>query len=197
MLPTTVRDEAPLDGGLYSRQNGAWSASAIQADAPADGEFYYRSNNNWVVSAVGPRAEPILITLGETVFTALNTWYDVLPAYTFALPRTGNSLIQVQTQIHFIWPGSANNTGTYLDWTLDGGTHYQRTMQYTLSRTDDASVNDMLGTMFIKVSGNSPSINLKARQYQGASGITIVGTQTTAWPALQSYLLLIDGGSTA
>jgi hypothetical protein len=41
-------EEAPADGKMYVRQNGAWVLAPIQQDALADDESYARYNNDWV-----------------------------------------------------------------------------------------------------------------------------------------------------
>jgi hypothetical protein len=142
-------------------------------------------------------AAPMLIKLGETSFGVLGTWYEVLPPTIYPLPpRDQNSLVEVGLSAHFIWTA---NTGsqTLLDWTTDNGTHFRRTFHAVVDRTDDSSVNEVDLNFAIVVSGTEPQLSIKVRQYIGPTGLTLVGTQTTAWPALQSYVLIADRGPTA
>jgi hypothetical protein len=139
-------------------------------------------------------AAPKLISLPETALAALNTWYDVLPPTAYPLPtREQPTILQIALSAHFLWTA---NTGsqTLCDWTLDGGTHYRRTFHTIVDRVDDSSVNECDLTFAFEVSGTQPAINIKSRQCSGILGMKVIGTQSTGWPGLQSYVLITDLG---
>jgi hypothetical protein len=144
-----------------------------------------------------PFAEPLLIDLPETAFAAVGTWYFVLPNTIYSLPsRTGNTLLEVSIVAKFLW--TANSGGQALcDWSTDSGVHFRRTFHTVVNRTDDSSVNDADLVFAVVVSGTSPAVQIQARQYTGPLGMTVAGTQTTAWPQLQSRALIIDQGPLA
>jgi hypothetical protein len=156
-----------------------------------EGEDAYWDLKNTPVIAI---ANPMLIQLGETVFAALGTWYDILPPTIYPLPqRDQNTLLEIALSAHCLWTANSGSQ-TLLDWTVDGGTHYRRTFHTVVDRTDDASVNEADLQFAIVVNGTQPQISIKARQFAGVLGLSIVGTQTTGWPGLQSSALIIDQG---
>ena len=140
------------------------------------------------------REDPLILTLKETDFTTLGTWYYIFPATVFPLPiRSGNSLLQVVVSLQFIWT-AGNNSQALCDWSLDGTLHYHRTYHALVTRTDDASCNDVDLTFWAIVSGTTPTVALQGRQYSGPNLLSVVGSDTAGWPALQSYAIIFDMG---
>jgi hypothetical protein len=161
-----------------------------RTSAAKDDQLYWDLKGATVVTLAAPK----VINLPETPFAALNTWYDALPSTVYPLPaRDQPTILQIALSAHFLWTA---NTGsqTLCDWTLDGGTHYRRTFHALVDRVDDSSVNECDLTFAFQVTGTAPVINIKARQSTGILGMTIIGNQTTNWPALQSYVLITDLG---
>jgi hypothetical protein len=159
----------------------------------AGDQAYWDLKNTTIITI----SAPMLIHLNETVFGALGTWYDVLPPTIYPISqRDQNTILQVSLSAHFLWTANSGSQ-TLLDWTTDGGTHYRRTFHTVVDRTDDSSVNEADLSFAILVNGTEPQVSIKARQYAGLPGMSIVGTQTTSWPALQSYALIADQGPVA
>ena len=159
-------------------------------NAAKDDQAYWDLKNTPVVTM----ALPMLISLPQTVFTTLGTWYDVLPPTTYPLPqRDQNTVLQISLGVHLLWT-AISGSQALCDWSFDGGAHFDRTLHTVIDKTDDSSVNGTDVTSWIKVSGTNPQIRISARQYAGVLGMTVAGTQTTAWPALQSYAVISDQG---
>jgi hypothetical protein len=137
---------------------------------------------------------PVLISLSETDFTVVGTWYNIIPAMIFPLPvRPGNTLLQIAVSLHFIWT-AVNNSQALCDWSLDGTTHFRRTFHTIVNKSDNSSVSGVDLVFWQIVSGTSPTVLLQGRQYTGPTLLSVVGLETTAWPALQSYALIVDMG---
>jgi hypothetical protein len=139
-------------------------------------------------------AQPMLISLPETAFSVLGTWYNVLPPTIFELPpREADSLIQIYLSAHFLW--TANTASQSLcDWSADLGQHFYRSFHTVVDKTDDSSVNDTDVNFWVRANGTQPQVSITGRQYTGPLGMTVAGTQTTGWPQLQSYALITDQG---
>jgi hypothetical protein len=161
-----------------------------RTDAAKDDQTYWDLKGAVVVALAPPK----LVSLPETALVVLGTWYDVLPSTSYPLPaRQSPSILQISLSAHFLWTA---NTGsqTLCDWSLDAGAHYRRTFHTIVDRVDDSTVNEVDLQFALQVTGTQPQITIKARQYNGTPGLTVVGTQTTAWPALQSFALIVDQG---
>jgi hypothetical protein len=161
-----------------------------RTSAAEDDQLYWNLKGAVVVTLAAPK----LINLPETSLAALSTWYDVLPSTVYPLPaREQPTILQISLSAHFLWTA---NTGsqTLCDWTLDGGTHYRRTFHTIVDRVDDSSVNECDLSFALEVSGTQPQVNIKARQCTGVLGMKVIGTQSTGWPGLQSYVLITDLG---
>lgn len=173
---------------VYRRVVVHQRTNAAEAD-----QAYWDLKNTPIITM----AAPMLIQLGQTIFGALGTWYDVLPPTIYPLPaRNQNTLLQVAVSAHFLWT-AISGSQTLLDWSTDGGIHYRRTFHTVVDKTDDSSVNEVDLSFAVLVSGTQPQISIQARQYIGLTGISIVGTQTTGWPGIQSSALIVDQGPVA
>jgi hypothetical protein len=142
-------------------------------------------------------AEPLVIDLPDTSLAALGTWYPVVPSTVFTLPRSTKSLVMVQIGIHLIWT-AGNNSQANCDWSADGQAHFFRSLHLLLDRTDDSSVNDVMLIFPLIVTGsNQATVGISARQVNGPLGMSVVGANNAAWPALASKCLVYDMGEIA
>jgi hypothetical protein len=142
----------------------------------------------------GSRAAPLLVDLKQIDFAALDTWYDIIPATIYNLPRedTEQSLVQIAISLHFVWTAG---TGEGLcDWSSDMQSHFRRTYHKVVNRTDDSSVCGVDLIFWCICQGATPSVQIQGRQVSGPLGLSVVGDDTAAWPALASKALFVDGG---
>jgi len=139
------------------------------------------------------RANPVEVSFPSVSFPDAN-WYTIVPATTITLPqRPGNSLLQVAARLKLTWTANSNTNGL-CDWSIDGGTHFWRTLHVVVNRTDDSSVNDAFVTFWAVVSGTSPSVSIIGRQYTGGQLITVIGAGDPLWPNLASTAVIFDQG---
>jgi hypothetical protein len=140
--------------------------------------------------------EPLILNLADVSFAALNTWYTIVPATVFTLPRSTKSLIAIMISIHLTWT-AASASQALCDWSVDGQVHYMRTLHMIVSKQDDSTVNGAQLTFPVVSAGtNSPSVSVSGRQIVGALGLSVIGGGNTTWPALDSKAAIIDLGPT-
>jgi hypothetical protein len=165
--------EAPLDDNIYGRQNAAWQV---------------------IPATTLVRASPLLISLADVSIPANSTWVQVIPPTQFPLPsRTGNTLIQVGINAHVTWSANSGSQ-SLLDWTIDNGSHFQRSLHSMVQKQDDSTVNGFDGVFWTTVTGTAPTVIMMVRQTVGSGGMTIIGAGNVTWPALSSTVAIFDMG---